>query len=103
MKKILLTLLVIGLFPGAAIASTLEEVESELHEMRIEIQMLKQEVASFRRGEKAGKKWGCYIHTDRTYYGTGYSEAEAKGEAMARCEAGGYACFSSGLTCSKGD
>ncbi|QUM81632.1 hypothetical protein HWV01_15760 [Moritella sp. 5] len=46
--------------------------------------------------------WGCYIKdiTAGAVYGTGRTEAEAKGKALEKCELKGGACWESNLKCS---
>ncbi|WP_144392905.1 hypothetical protein [Pleionea sediminis] len=55
------------------------------------------------RGHK--KQWACYMNDMRAggIYGTGSSEAEAKGKTLQSCTKNGGVCFSSDLKCSKSD
>ena len=47
-------------------------------------------------------KWGCYVtDIDATFYGTGNTEAEARGKALHECKKQvGVGCFEQNLKCS---
>ncbi|WP_221274654.1 hypothetical protein [Thaumasiovibrio subtropicus] len=49
--------------------------------------------------------WGCYIDDLNAggVFGTGRTEAEAKGKTLAKCKEKGGICFTTRLECSKDD
>ena len=53
--------------------------------------------------DKTKGQWGCYLDDVSAggVFGTGRSEAEAKGKTLASCKSKGGACFENLLKCSR--
>ncbi|MBM7071212.1 hypothetical protein JQC92_04035 [Shewanella sp. 202IG2-18] len=94
--------------------------DAEVQKLRHEVRMLKKEVrhlksvianGSYDRGSNIqiddGTKgqWGCYLDdiTAGGVYGTGRTEAEARGKTLAACNKKGGACFDMNVKCNRSD
>ncbi len=56
-----------------------------------------------KRPDNTKGQWGCYLNDPIAggVYGTGRSEAEARGKTLATCKSKGGACFENLLKCSR--
>ncbi|MBE8167852.1 MAG: hypothetical protein HAW66_05765 [Shewanella sp.] len=115
MKYLLSTLVV--LFFSTTIFAHPKNTDSEIHQLRQEVKQLHKQVRrlkaviashSFGRSEDVHqnnnrKQWGCYLDdiTAGGVYGTGRSEAEARGKTLEKCKDKSGVCFDNLLKCSQ--
>ncbi|MFT6984276.1 MAG: hypothetical protein ACJAT7_000062 [Psychromonas sp.] len=90
--------------------------ETAVHDLKDEVRMLRKDVQRLEililklshtvtdsaLSEDGNDVWGCYIKDIRAggIYGTGRTEAEAKGKTLEKCTLENGVCFESGLNCS---
>ena len=89
---------------------------AELDEIRHELRLLRSDMARMERlllesaaypsaesGAVPESVWGCYMKDVKAggVYGTGLTEAEAKGRTLEQCERKDGSCFESDLKCTK--
>lgn len=81
------------------------EVREEIRELKREIYYLKQRVSELEGKSRPSstKKWGCYLDdiTAGGVYGTGNTQAEAKGKVLEKCNDKGGVCFEMSVECNK--
>ncbi|RLV60584.1 hypothetical protein D5018_06450 [Parashewanella curva] len=84
-----------------------QEVKSLKHQLRKLKQGLNQPTDSTQTlniNRNANRtQWGCYLDDVKAgnFYGTGSTEAEARGKALQKCSAKGGACFDIDVKCSQ--
>ncbi|QUM77449.1 hypothetical protein HWV00_15160 [Moritella sp. 24] len=115
MKRFVLAVVVLLSFGQASASERYDDIE--LYQLKKEVRMLRDdiqrlEVLILRSSKKTDKDdviadtksgaWGCYIKDLRAggVYGTGQTEAEAKGKTLEKCEQKGGVCWESNLKCS---
>ncbi|BDM63369.1 hypothetical protein NFHSH190041_08210 [Shewanella sp. NFH-SH190041] len=87
------------------------QLKQKVNTLQQDVALLRQEVLQLKnlllsqRGGNATHQWGCYLDDIRAggVYGTGNSEAEAKGKTLAQCHKKGGVCWESSLKCSLGN
>ena len=97
--------------------------DADIHQLQHDVRVLKREVHRLQDIIASGEydnrteihigghdhhdstkgQWGCYLDDVSAggVYGTGRSEAEAKGKTLATCKSKGGACFENLLKCSR--
>ncbi|HFD4029310.1 TPA: hypothetical protein ACF3XQ_004464 [Vibrio parahaemolyticus] len=107
---VIITLLSVGNVYAKEISSKeeLSALKNEVRMLRKEIQKLELMIVKLSHSiddnvlpGNQGNSWGCYLDDIKAggVYGTGLTEAEAKGKALEKCNAKGGVCFTSSLSC----
>ncbi len=95
-----------------------DDHDAEIQQLKRDVRILKREVRHLQEaasngnydshptihfGDSTKGQWGCYLDDVSAggVYGTGRSEAEARGKALAACNKKGGACFDNQLKCSR--
>ena len=119
MKLFLVTTLICCAISSTAMAFD-DNHDSEIQHLKRDVRILKKEVRRLQNivengdynrrpqihvGDGNKGQWGCYLDDVSAggVYGTGRSEAEARGKALAACNKKGGACFDNQLKCSRAD
>ncbi|MCG7498109.1 hypothetical protein MHO82_14660 [Vibrio sp. Of7-15] len=112
MKYVIPSMLALFSFSNANAHDTcdtyaMQELKQEVRELRKDIARLEKLVIRLSNNRNDGKRingdaWGCYLKDLNAggVYGTGRTEAEAKGKTLERCESKGGICWESNLKCS---
>lgn len=116
MMKVMLPLMLL-LFIGnvrANVGDTKDTSDARvLHELKNEVRLLRKDIQRLEvlilklsmtgsAGDDNDNAWGCYLNDLNAggVYGTGRTEAEAKGKTLEKCERKEGMCFETQLTCS---
>ncbi|WP_330924423.1 hypothetical protein [Candidatus Sororendozoicomonas aggregata] len=95
-----------------------ETNDQEIQQIKQEVERLKDEIGSLKQqlnqptestrnlniNHDANRtQWGCYLDDVKagSFYGTGSSEAEARGKTLQKCSDRGGACFEVEVKCSQ--
>lgn len=85
----------------------MQDLKQEVRQLRKDISRLEKLVLTLSNDRDSGKSrngdaWGCYLKDLNAggVYGTGRTEAEAKGKTLERCESKGGICWETQLKCS---
>ena len=83
-----------------------DSLKRENRELRREVQQLKKRVRDLEENAfhvSTSKRWGCYLDDMSAggLYGTGYTQAEAKGMVLEKCNDRNGVCFETRVKCNK--
>lgn len=88
----------------------IEQLQQQVSQLKHKLHQLKQQSNNTTERQRndininsARTQWGCYLDDINAggIYGTGSTEAEAKGKTLAKCQQKKGACFEMNLKCSQ--